>query len=50
MPIAAFYKQKAALKYGQSNFALLNLEYIDFENLRSKESFYIKIYKYNVLT
>src|ERR1700679_1298797 len=47
MPIA-----KALLKYGQSKFAVLILEYIDFEDLRSKESFYIKFYKpyYNVLS
>ena len=47
MPIA-----KALLKYGQSNFAVLIIDYIEFENLRNMESYYIKNFKpyYNVLT
>jgi len=43
---------KALLKYGKSNFAVFIIDYIEFENLRNMESYYIKKFKlyYNVLT
>jgi group I intron endonuclease len=42
---------KALLKYGQENFALLIVEYVDMENLSIRETFYIThlLPYYNVL-
>ena len=42
---------QALLKYGQENFAILIVEYVDIENLSVRETFYITHFLpyYNVL-
>ena len=42
---------QALLKYGQENFALLIVEYVDIENLSVRETYYIThlLPYYNVL-
>ena len=42
---------KALLKHGQSNFSVLILEYVDYESLSIRETFYISLLLpyYNIL-